>query len=765
MSTTTRKVHIVPPADLTGLTLKEPETSAAGVKAITVAMKHIAEETGLLRGFGVLAKLNQRHGFDCPGCAWPEPVHRSKLGEYCENGAKAIAEEATVKKADIEFFNEHSVEEISTWSDYRIGKSGRVVHPMYLPKGKSYYEPISWEKAYSIIADELRACTSPNEAVFYTSGRTSNEAAFLYQLMVRTFGTNNLPDCSNMCHESSGVALSETIGIGKGTVTLEDLYNAEVILVVGQNPGTNHPRMLSALQKCKKNGGVIVHINPLPEAGTSRFVDPQSPVEVIMGGTKLADHFLQVKIGSDLFLFKALLKLLLEEDKKRGGGVLDHAFMEKYTDGGDALLATLESVNLFDMSRHCGISESTMREMAALLASRKKIITCWAMGITQHKHAVNTIREITNMHLLLGAIGMPGAGLCPVRGHSNVQGDRTMGIYEKPKPEFVNALNKHFHIHAPLEQGYDVVESIEAMDKGKVRVFMAMGGNFISATPDSEFTGKAVQKCRLTVQVSTKLCRSHVVTGAHALILPCLGRTEKDSQPSGEQFVSVENSMGVVHSSRGHLIPADHHLKSEPRIVAEIAAALGLETERLPWLAMADNYDLIRDHIEKVIPGFTDYNKRVRHPDGFDLPNGPRQSDFSALGGKAHFTLNPLPDISIRPGHFIMMTIRSHDQYNTTIYGLDDRYRGIENERRVLLMNKNDIEKLGLRAKDLVSLISDADGVMRKAERFHVIPFNIPIGCTASYFPETNCLVPIGSTADKSNTPMSKFIEIRIERW
>lgn len=765
MSTTTRKVHIVPPADLTGLTLKSPESKAAGVKAVTVAMKHIAEETGLLRGFGVLARLNQRDGFDCPGCAWPEPAHRSKLGEYCENGAKAVAEESTTKKADIAFFSEHSVEEISTWSDYVIGKSGRVVHPMYLPKGKSYYEPISWEKAYSIIADELRACVSPHEAVFYTSGRTSNEAAFLYQLMVRTFGTNNLPDCSNMCHESSGVALSETIGIGKGTVTLDDLYEAEVILVVGQNPGTNHPRMLSALQKCKKNGGIIIHVNPLPEAGTSRFVDPQSPVEVLMGGTKLADHFLQVKIGSDLFLFKALLKLLYEEDAKSNGQVFDRTFIQQHTDGVEALLETLPAVNLFDMCRHCGIAESKLREIAQILATRKKIISCWAMGITQHKHAVNTIREITNMHLLLGAIGKSGAGLCPVRGHSNVQGDRTMGIYEKPKPEFVQALNNHFQVQTPFEHGYDVVESIEAMDKGKVKVFVAMGGNFISATPDSEFTGRAMQKCRLTVHVSTKLCRSHVITGEHALILPCLGRTEKDMQPSGEQFVSVENSMGVVHTSRGHLEPADPHLKSEPRIVAELADHLGIATDRIPWLEMADNYDLIRNHIEQVIPGFENYNHRVRQPDGFYLPNGPRRSDFSAMGGKAKFTLNPLPDVSVRPGHFIMMTIRSHDQYNTTIYGLDDRYRGIENERRVVLMHPKDIEQLGLRPKDLVTLISDADGVLRRAERFHVIPFDIPPGCTATYFPETNCLVPIGSTADKSNTPMSKFIEIRVERW
>lgn len=765
MNYTPRKVHIVPPADLTGLQLKEPKDRAAGLKAVTVAMQHIAEETDLWKGLKVLSKLNQREGFDCPGCAWPEPAHRSKLGEYCENGAKAISEEITDKRADIEFFLENSVEEISTWSDYKIGKSGRVVHPMYLPKGKSYYEPISWKRAFEILAGELHACASPDEAVFYTSGRTSNEAAFMYQLLVRSFGTNNLPDCSNMCHESSGVALGETIGIGKGTVTLQDLHEAEVIFVVGQNPGTNHPRMLSALQQCKKNGGIIIHVNPLPEAGTSRFVNPQSPVEVLMGGTKLADHFLQVTIGGDVHLFKAILRMLLDEEEASPGSVLDQEFIASSTSGFAELKQSLAGVSVRELAITCGVEEEKIREVAELLLTRRKIISCWAMGLTQQKHAVHNIREITNMHLLLGAIGKSGAGLCPVRGHSNVQGDRTMGIYEKPKPAFLDALDRHFQMECPRHHGYDVVEAIEAMDKRKVRVFFAMGGNFISATPDSEFTGKAMQKCQLTVHVSTKLCRSHVVTGEHALILPCLGRTEKDIQPSGEQFVTVENSMGVVHMSKGTLTPADHHLMSEPRIVAELAQALGLDNGDIPWAEMVDNYDVVRNHIEKCIPGFDQYNPRVRQPDGFYLPNGPRNGDFSAIGGKAFFTVNPLPDISVREGHFVMMTIRSHDQYNTTIYGLDDRYRGIENERRVVLMHKADIEQLGLRTRDLVSLICDSDGVKRVAERFHVIPFDIPRGCTATYFPETNCLVPIGSTADKSNTPMSKFIEIRIERW
>lgn len=759
-----RKIQIVPPADLTGLKLSAPKDKAAGLKAVTVAMQHIAEETDLWKGLKVLSKLNQREGFDCPGCAWPEPAHRSKLGEYCENGAKAVAEEITDKKADIEFFLDHSVEEISTWSDYQIGKSGRVVHPMYLPKGKTHYEPVSWKRAFEIIADELKACKSPHEAVFYTSGRTSNEAAFMYQLFVRLFGTNNLPDCSNMCHESSGVALSETIGIGKGTVTLDDIHNSEVVFVVGQNPGTNHPRMLSALQQCKANGGIVVHVNPLPEAGTTRFVNPQSPVDVLMGGAKIADHFLQVKIGGDVALFKALLHMLVEMDDAAPGTIIDKKFIAAQTEGYDAFVTEIRNVRIDPLLEQCGISREQLQTIAALISKKKKIISCWAMGLTQQKHAVYAIREIVNMHLLLGAVGKPGAGLCPVRGHSNVQGDRTMGIYEKPKKAFLDNLDDYFNMKSPREDGYDVVDAIKAMDENKVRVFIAMGGNFISATPDSEFTGKAMQKVDLSVHVSTKLCRSHVVTGHHALILPCLGRTERDVQASGEQFVTVENSMGVVSRSKGSLKPCDHHLLSEPAIVAGMALAYFGDESNIDWQGMIDNYDVIRDHIEGVIPGFNDYNIRVRQPDGFYLPNGPREGRFTTESGKGQFTINEIPNLSIRPGRYVMMTIRSHDQYNTTIYGLNDRYRGIANERRVILMNENDMNREGFFSKELVDLTCDSDGIKRVAEKFHIIPFDIPEGCTATYFPETNCLVPIGSVADKSNTPVSKFIEISIKK-
>lgn len=763
MSFAPRRVKITPPDELTGLELTGTSDAAAGITGVTVALKHIAEETGLWKGLKVLNKLNQRHGIDCPGCAWPEPPHRSNFAEYCENGAKAIAEETTGKRCDVGFFAEHSVEEMSYWSDYKIGKSGRITHPMYLPIGASYYEPISWDKAYRLIADELKNC-EPNEAVFYTSGRTSNEAAFLYQLLVRLYGTNNLPDCSNMCHESSGVGLGETIGIGKGTVTLEDIYKAEVILVIGQNPGTNHPRMLSALQKCKANGGKIIHINPLPETGTTKFVDPQSPINILQGGTKIADYFLQVKIGGDIPLFKLILWHMLEEDKRHQGVVVDKNFIEKNTKGFEEFIKTIEDFDRKKALELCGVDEELIKKVAELLSANKKIISCWAMGITQHKHAVNAIKEIVNIHLLRGAIGIEGAGLCPVRGHSNVQGDRTMGIYEKPKEDFLSRLDKHFNFTSPRAHGYDVVEAIDAMDQEKVKVFIAMGGNFISATPDSEFTGKAMQKCGLSVQISTKLNRAHLVTGEHALILPCLGRTELDVQSSGEQFVTVENSMGVVHTSRGNIAPASHHLKSEPAIVCELAEHLFGSKWNINWFELKGNYDLIRDQIEAVIPGFENFNKRVREKDGFYLPNGPRSGKFTTADSKAHFTAVEIPDLNVKPGYLVMMTIRSHDQYNTTIYGLNDRYRGIKNERRVILMNRKDIANLGLRDKELVNLISDTDGVERKANHFHVLPFDIPQGNVATYFPETNCLVPLHATAEKSNTPMSKFIPIRIEK-
>jgi molybdopterin-dependent oxidoreductase alpha subunit len=756
-----RNVRILPSEGLTGLKQTAPAQKAAGIKGVTVAMKHLSQELGLWDGLRLMTKVNQPGGVDCPGCAWPDPEHRSKLFEYCENGAKAIAEEATRKRVDAAFFAKHSVEELSTWSDYEIGKSGRITEPMYLAPDATHYTALSWEDAFSKIAGHLKSI-SPERAVFYTSGRTSNETAYLYQLMVRAYGTNNMPDCSNMCHESSGVGLGETVGIGKGSVTLQDLYEAEVVMVVGQNPGTNHPRMLSALQKCKANGGKIIHVNPLPEVGTERFVDPQSPVEILKGGAKIADHWLPVRVNGDIALFKLLMLGLLEYEDRNPGRVLDREFIQQHTEGFDQFRADLQQTDKKQAFKDCGLTETQLKPVIELLAKQERIIICWAMGITQQRNGVENVREIVNLLLMKGSIGKPGAGTCPVRGHSNVQGDRTMGIYEKPSATFLDALDRRYAMNSPKEHGYDTVEAIEAMSQGKVSFFMGMGGNFISATPDSQLTGEAMQKCDLTVQVSTKLNRSHLVTGKEAIILPCLGRTEQDLQGGKLQFQTVENSMGVVHSTKGSNAPASAQLKSEVSIVCGIARRLVGESDTYLWSTWENNYDKIREEIEAVIPGFDDFNRRVRNPQGFLLPNGARERKFTTDNGKAKFSVNGLPQVDPKEAQFVMMTIRSHDQYNTTIYGLDDRYRGILNERRVVLMNKEDMQALGIAERELVDLESIFNGERRNAPSFHAIAYDIPRFCVATYFPEANPLVPLKSTAKWSNTPSSKFVEVNV---
>jgi molybdopterin-dependent oxidoreductase alpha subunit len=756
-----RNIALLPPDKLTGLRLQAPPTKAAGLKAVTNAMRHLSDELGLFDGLRLMARVNQKHGVDCPGCAWPDPQHRAKLFEYCENGAKAVAEEATTKRVNAAFFAKHSVEELSTWSDFELGKSGRITEPFLLDEGASNYRPIGWDEAFSMMAAHLKAI-HPNEAVFYTSGRTGNETAFLYQLFVRQYGTNNLPDCSNMCHESSGVGLTETTGIGKGSVTLEDIYEAEVILVMGQNPGTNHPRMLSALQQCKKNGGRIVHINPLPEVGTERFVDPQSPVQVLMGGTKIADHFLQVRINGDIALLKLLMLGLLDAEERNPGKVLDREFILQHTDGFDAFRSHLRETNIEEAERDCGLRMKDLKPVIELLAENRKIIVCWAMGITQHKNGVDNVREIVNLLAIKGSLGKPGAGTCPVRGHSNVQGDRTMGIYEKPSADFLDRLEKRFKVPMPRMHGYDTVEAIEAMAEGKVKFFFAMGGNFISATPDSEFTAKAMQNVDFTVQVSTKLNRAHIVTGTKALILPCLARTEADVRSDEPQFQTVENSMGVVHSSTGNRTPASPQLISEAEIVCRLAHGVFGMDGAIDWLAFARHNDAVRDAIEDTIPGFERYNQRVREPGGFYLPNGARERTFNTDTGKARFSVVNLPQVSPVEAEFVMMTIRTHDQYNTTIYGLDDRYRGIRNERRVVLMNASDMKMKQLSKEQIVDIESVFKGERRFARSFHVVPYDIPVGCVATYFPEANVLVPLKSTADESNTPSSKFIEVNI---
>ncbi|MFN3345763.1 MAG: FdhF/YdeP family oxidoreductase, partial [Chloroherpetonaceae bacterium] len=698
---------------------------AAGIPAVVSATKHAISEMGVARGMKMLLEVNQMGGFDCPGCAWPDPDDHRAVAEFCENGVKAIAEEATKKRVTADFFRQHSVYDLSKRTDYWLGKQGRLVEPMVLRQGATHYEPISWREAFELIAKHLNALASPDEAIFYTSGRTSNEAAFLYQLFVRQFGTNNLPDCSNMCHESSGVGLKETIGIGKGTVKLSDFDLADVILVIGQNPGTNHPRMLSALQSAVRKGAKVVHINPLPETGLKRFKHPQNPLDLLGKGTELAHMFLQVRINGDIALLKGVMKELLAAEES-SGNVFDKKFIAEHTTGYDALIADLKATSWDIIIEQSGISREQIKALADLIKTAKTMISCWAMGLTQHKNGVANIQTVTNLHLLLGHIGKPGAGLCPVRGHSNVQGDRTMGIHEKPAPAFLQSLQHVFGFEPPQKHGYNVVEAIKAMYEGKAKVFIAMGGNFLSATPDTNYTAKALRNTNLTVHVSTKLNRAHLITGKEALILPCLGRTERDMQKGGLQFVSVENSMGIVHSSQGSLPPASEHLLSEPAIVAGIAKATLGARSKVDWDWLIEDYDRIRDLIERTIPGFERYNERVREKAGFYLPNGAREGMFNTSDKKAHFTVHPIPIHRLEKGQYIMMTIRSHDQYNTTIYGLDDRYRGIYNGRRIIFMNPDDMREANLKQGDIVDLISHFNGERRVAKHFVVVPFNIP---------------------------------------
>ncbi|WP_109433788.1 MULTISPECIES: FdhF/YdeP family oxidoreductase [Aquimarina] len=758
-----RNISILGPTEFTGIKLKEPAEYAAGIPAVKVALQHAFKEMGVVKSLHTLAHMNQKDGFDCPGCAWPDPDAPSKLGEYCENGAKAIAEEATNKRVDKSFFEKYSVEELSHWSDYQIGKSGRLTEPMILKPGSVYYEPFSWEEAYRLIADELHKLDSPDEGVFYTSGRSSNEAAFLYGLFIRAFGTNNMPDCSNMCHESSGVGLSETLGIGKGSVKLEDFDKAEVILVIGQNPGTNHPRMLSALQKCKENKGKVVSINPLEEAGLIRFKNPQEIKGVLSSGTRLTDIHLQVKINQDVSLLKLIIKKLKVLDEERGD-VFDHKFIDTYTQGYENLIKDVEKYSEEELLALCGVEESKIDEVVELLANNNKIIICWAMGLTQHKNGVDNIKECVNLLLLKGSLGKPGAGTCPVRGHSNVQGDRTVGIMHHVSPTLNTAIENTFGFTPPDKEGLDTVHAIEAMYEGRAKVFIALGGNFLSAAADTEYTAEALQNCDLTVSVSTKLNRTHLVTGKTGVILPTLGRSELDSKDGKPRYFTVENSMGKVHQSKGLLQPASGSLKSEPEIIGGIADAYFHKGHVVDWKKLSEHYELIREKIEAVLNGFDDINNRSKGS-GFYLPNNVRDLDFSKLpNGKAQFSVCTMPKHKIDENEFILMTIRSHDQFNTTIYGLDDRYRGIYNERRIVLMNEEDMKKYGLKKLDIVNLISNYNDKERKAINFLVIPYNIPQGNLASYFPETNVLVPYNHFADKSHTPISKSIVVKIEK-
>ncbi len=760
-----RNISIVAPEKFTGIKLSEPKKYAAGMPAVKVALEHAMKEMGLKRSIQTLSSLNQKDGIDCPGCAWPDPEKRSFLGEFCENGVKAISEEATTKRVTIDFFAKHSITEMSSWSDYEIGKSGRLTDPMILKPGNDHYSPISWENAFSVIASALKKLDSPNEAVFYTSGRSSNEAAFLYGLFIRAFGTNNMPDCSNMCHESSGVALKETLGIGKGSATLADFEEAEVVMIIGQNPGTNHPRMLSALEKCKRNRGKVITVNPLEEAGLMRFKNPQEIHGLVASGTPITDIFLNVKINQDVALLKLIMKKLAKLDAETGD-VFDHDFIKTKTQGFHGFLDDLEYYNEDRLLKLCGVDRDKLEQAVALLARKKKIIICWAMGLTQHKNGVDNIKECVNLLLSKGSIGKGkiGAGTCPVRGHSNVQGDRTVGIMHHVSKNLNDAYKKAFGFKPPDKDGLDTVHCIKAMHGGKAKVFMALGGNFLSAAPDTTYTGEALQNCELTVSISTKLNRTHLVAGHTSLILPTLGRTEKDPFHGKMSFVTVENSMGRVHQSHGKLKPASGNLKSESEIIARIALTYFGEKSAIDWHKLGSDYDFVREKISEIFSGFDNYSARSKGG-GFDLPNNSRSGDFSKLpGGRASFSVCDLPNHSLTKGAFLLMTIRSHDQFNTTIYGLDDRYRGIYNERRVVLMNPKDAEIHGLKKLDKVDLVSNYDGKERRAKNFLVIPYKIPQGNLAAYFPETNVLIPIDHFANKSNTPISKSVEVDIEK-
>ncbi|MFE5707617.1 FdhF/YdeP family oxidoreductase [Rhodococcus koreensis] len=763
--------HHMPDIDEDDVVVTHEKSYAAGVPAVLVSLKRGLEQMGPVRTARTFFRLNQRHGFDCPGCAWPETPGHRKHAEFCENGAKAVAEEATTRTVTPEFFAAHSVAELLGRTEFWLGQQGRLTHPMVLLPGATHYEPIGWDAAFALIAGELRGLGSPDEAVFYTSGRTSNEAAFVYQLMIRAFGTNNLPDCSNMCHESSGSALVETIGIGKGSVSVPDLENADLILIAGQNPGTNHPRMLSTLEKAKANGARVIAINPLPEAGLLRFKDPQKVHGVVGDGVAIADEFLQIRIGGDQALFQGLAKLVLDAEDAAPGTVLDHAFLAEHCAGWDDYAAHIRNtVDLDTVIAATGLTLEQIEQTAAALISSKKTIICWAMGLTQQTHGVATIQDAVALLLLQGMIGKPGAGVCPVRGHSNVQGDRTMGIWEKMPEAFLAALDAEFGIRSPRTHGLDAVDSIRAMRDGTASVFVGMGGNFVSATPDTETTEAALRNCALTVQVSTKLNRSHLVTGRAALILPSLGRTDKDVQAGRKQQVTVEDSMSMVHLSRGGLTPASEQLRSEVAIVCGIALALFGPGHAVPWAAFTADYDRIRDSIARVIPGFEDFNRKVRGPDGFGLPHPPRdERRFDTETGKANFTVNELSWVPVPAGRLILQTMRSHDQYNTTIYGLDDRYRGVKGGRRVLFISTQDLESFGYADGDRVDLVSEwstPDGSVeeRRAEDFRLVPYPTPRGNVAAYYPETNPLIPLDHVAKKSNTPVSKAVTIRLEK-
>jgi len=750
--------------------------AAGGWGAVKYVAINLIKEKVAGGNYRTLFKQNQPEGFDCPGCAWPDRQHASTF-EFCENGVKAVAAEATSKRVTPEFFQKNTVATLLEQSDYELEQHGRLTDPMVYDAATDKYVPIAWNDAFQLITTHLHQLDNPDQAAFYTSGRAGNEAAFVYQLFVRMFGTNNFPDCSNMCHEATSRGLPATVGVGKGTVTLDDFEHADTLLIFGQNPATNHPRMLGELRECSKRGAVIVSINPLRERGLERFTDPQSMVEMLtMSSTKIASTFIQPKLGGDFALIKGVAKRTLELDDEAvvegRERVLDVAFIEQHTAGFDAFAADLRAQDWQELIDEAGVSREHIETLTRIYVNGKRVIATWGMGITQHKHSVQTVHMLSNLMMMRGNIGREGAGLCPVRGHSNVQGNRTVGIEEKPSQEFLDRLGKVFDFEPPREHGLDVVETIHEMIEGHVKVFIGLGGNFVMATPDTPRTFDALRSCELTVQITTKLNRSHLAHGKNALILPTLGRTEIDVQNGVPQGVTVEDSMSMVHISYGMNKPASKNLMSETAIVANIAHAT-LGSGKVDWLGYAADYDRIRDAIESVLDGFENYNERIAKPGGFHLRVASREREWLTDTGKANFIAHPVQrDTPIRRARALhgeklmtLMTTRSHDQYNTTIYALDDRYRGVFGQRRVVFMHPEDIEMLGFKAGDWVdmSTVWD-DGIERHANRFLIVAYDIPRGCIGAYYPETNPLVPLHSTGDICNTPTSKSIPVLLTR-
>ncbi len=745
---------------------RKKQKPAGGVGAIKSSLRHVLRQGAPAEAMKALWHVNMPDGFDCPGCAWPDPAGPRSM-EFCENGVKAVAAETTGRRVTPEFFASHTVAELLDKSHFWLEDQGRLTHPMRYDAATDRYVETSWDAAFQRIGEILRALPSPDSAAFYTSGRTSNEAAFLYQLFVRRFGTNNFPDCSDMCHESSSVALAESIGIGKGTVTLEDFDLADAILIIGQNPGTNHPRMLSELQRAARRGADIIAINPLKERALEGFIHPKHPLEVALGReTRIASLSIQPLIGGDLAVLTGIARALLEMEAASPGKILDGTFINAHTHGFAAFRDRVMETGWEEIERQSGLKRADLAHVAERYARRERVIICWAMGLTQQPHAVQTIQAIVNLLLLRGNLGKPGAGACPVRGHSNVQGDRTVGINERPQPEFLRKLGATFGFTPPQTPGLDTLATISGMSDGSVRAFIALGGNFAAATPDTPRTEAALRRCDLTVQVSTKLNRSHLIHGREAFILPCLGRTEIDLQNGVPQSVTVEDSMSMVHASAGRKAPASIHLRSEPAIVAGMAkATLGPDGGGIPWDDLLADYDRIRVSIEQVVPGFGDYNRRVRTPGGFHLGNPVRDLVWKTATARANFLFGGLHDNTLPDGQLRLMTIRSHDQFNTTIYGMDDRYRGIKGTREVVFLNAADMAERGINDGDALHVESHfADGEVRVLSGFRAIEFDIPRGCAAAYFPEANVLVSAGAFAARSRTPVSKLIPVTIRK-